>query len=144
MLLVSTDPSGGTQTVVAQEISVAAPVVDLTGSIVKAPVTAKAGRRTPLKFTIANTNAANVTAVGTVQVQFETSSDGSLSDASLVYALNKHVNIKPGKHGTFTISLTLNATSFIVVDLDPGTAAFPNDADPNNNAFATLQTIVVS
>jgi hypothetical protein len=144
VLLVTTDPSGATQTAVGQQLTVAAPTVDLTGSIVKAPATAKAGRKVPLTFTIANSTAANVPASGAVQVQFEASPDGLQADASVVDSVTKRVNLKPGKSMKFTVSLPLSATSFVVVDVDPNNAAFPNDANPANNVFATSQALVVS
>lgn len=144
VLLVTTDPSGATQTAVSQQLTVAAPTVDLTGTVVKAPATAKAGRKAPLTFTVENTSAANVAASGAVQVQFEMSADGLLADASVVDSVSKRVNLKPGKSMRFTVSLPLSATSFVVVDVDPGNAAFPNDANPANNVFATSNAIIVS
>ena len=144
VLLVTTDPSGATRTAVSQQLTIAPATVDLTGSVVKAPTTAKAGRKVPLTFTIANSTAANVPAKGVVQVRFATSSDGLLSDASVVDSVTERINLKPGKSMTFTVSLPLNATSFVVVDVDPGNTTFPNDANPANNVFATPKAIVVS
>lgn len=145
VLLVTTDPSGATRTVVGQQLTVVAPAVDLTGSIVKAPATARAGRKTPLRFAIANSTAANVVAGGAVQIQFEASPDGLPADASVVGMVTKQIKLQPGKSRTFSVSLPLNATtSFIVVDVDPGDAAFPDDANPANNVFASSQPIVVS
>jgi hypothetical protein len=144
VLLVSTDPSGATQTAVSQQLTIAPATVDLTGSFLRAPPSVKAGQKVPLTFTIANSTAANVPASGVVQVQFETSSDGLLSDASVVDSVTKRIDLKPGKGMTFTVSLPLSATSFVVVDVDPGNAKFPSDANPANNVFATSQAIVVS
>lgn len=53
------------------------------------------------------------------------------------------MNIKQGNRVTFTVSLPLHATGFVVVDVDPNGAAFPNDANPANNVFATPQAIVL-
>ena len=144
MLLVTTDPSGATQSAVSQQLNVAAATADVTGAIVKAPGTAKAGRKVPLTFTIANSTAANVAASGAVQIRFEAFPDGLPSDASVVDSVTKRVNLKPGKSMTFTVSLPFSATSFVIVDVDPNNAAFPNDTNPANNVFATSQAVVVS
>jgi hypothetical protein len=144
VLLVTTDPSGATRTAVSQQLTVVAPTVDLTGSVIKAPATTKAGHKVPLRFRITNSVAANVVASGAVQVWFEASPDGLLADASVVDQFTKHIKLKPGKSGTFSVSLPLGATTaFIVVDVDPGDGAFPNDVNSANNVFATSQPIVI-
>jgi len=116
----------------------------LTGSVTKAPATAKAGQRAPVSFAITNSSAANVAADGAVKVQIETSPDGLLADASVVDSITSRINLKPGKSKSFNVSLALNATSFVVVDVDPGNSAFPDDVDPDNNVFATSQAIDVA
>jgi hypothetical protein len=144
VLLVTTDPTGATQTSVSQQLTVAPSTVDLTGSIIKAPATAKGGRKVPVTFTITNSSAANVAAVGAVQIEFETSPDGLLADASPLDLVTKRINLKPGRNVRFTMSLALSTTSFVVVNVDPGNAAFPNDVNPANNVFATPQAIVMA
>ena len=144
VLLTATDPTGATQTTTAQQLTVVAPVVDLTGSFATAPATAKAGRKMPFAFTITNSSAANVAAVGSVQIEFESSPDGLLADASPLESITKRVNLKPGKSQRLSVSLALSATSFVVVDVDPGNTAFPNDVNIANNVFTTTQAVVVS
>lgn len=144
VLVVTTDPSGTTQTPLSQPLTVAAPVVDLTGSIVSAPATDKAGRKAPITFTIANSLTANVAAVGALQIQFATSPDGSPADASPIESITRRINLKPGRSMRINFSLPLTATSFVVVDLDPGNTAFTNDVNSANNVFATPQAITVS
>lgn len=144
VLLTATDPTGATQTTMAQQLMVVAPVVDLTGSFATAPTTAKAGRKVPFAFTITNSSAANVAAVGSVQIEFESSPDGLLADASPLETITKRVNLKPGKSQRLSVSLALSATAFVVVDVDPGNTAFPNDVNIANNVCATTQAVVVS
>jgi hypothetical protein len=144
VLLTATDPTGATQTTTAQQLTVLSPVVDLTGAFAKAPTAAKAGRKVPFAFTITNSSAANVAAVGSVQIEFESSPDGLLADASPLESITKRVNLKPGKSVRLTVSLALSTTSFVVADVEPGNVAFPNDVNAGNNMFATSQAVVVS
>jgi hypothetical protein len=143
VLVVTTDAAGTVQSTAGQ-LTIVAPTVDITGSIVKAPTTVKAGATAPLTFTISNSSSANVAAVGTIQIQFDTSADGLLSDATTVASTSKRLNLKPGKSMKVTFSVTLSKTGFVLVNLDPGNAVFKNDANLANNVFATSQAITVS
>jgi hypothetical protein len=145
VLLVATDPSGATRTALAGQLTVVASVVDLTGTVVKVPATAKAGRKVPVTFTIANSVAANVVAGGTVRVEFAASPDGSPADASALVSVTKRIKLKPGKGTTFSVSLpSISKTGFVLVNVDPGDVTFPNDVNSANNVFASKQPIVVS
>jgi hypothetical protein len=118
--------------------------VDLTGAILKAPTTAKAGKKVPITFNITNSSSANVAAVGNIKINFDSSVDGLLSDATVLTSTMKKINLKPGKSMKVTFSVALSSTGFVVVDVDPGNAVFKDDANPANNIFATASAITVS
>lgn len=143
-IIVTTDPSGNTQSSVAGQLTVAAPVVDLSGAFTKTPTSATAGKKVPVSFTITNSSAANVPAVGTIQIDVDSSPDGLLSDATVLDTITKKVNLKPGKSMKVTASVVLSTTSFVVVNIDPGHAVFSNDTNLANNVFATTSAIAVA
>lgn len=144
VLLVTTDPAGNTQTVASGQLTVAAPVVDLSGAFVKAPTTATAGKKVPVSFTITNSSSANVPAIGTIQIDVDSSATGGVSGATVLDTITKKVNIKPGKSMRVTASVVLSTTSFVVVNIDPGHAVFPNDTNLDNNIFATTSQVTVA
>ena len=144
VIIVTTDPAGNTQSSVAGQLTVAAPLVDLSGAIVKAPTSAKAGKKVPVSFTITNSTGANVPAVGTIEIDIDSSPDGAASDATVLGTITKKVNLKPGKSMRVTASVVLSTTSFVVVNIDPGHAVFSNDTNTDNNVFATTSPITVA
>lgn|GEM_PF-4538334 len=143
-IIVTTDPAGNTQSSVAGQLTVAAPVVDLSGAFTKAPTSASAGKKVPVSFSITNSSAANVPAVGTIQIDVDSSPDGLLSDATVLDTITKKVNLKPGKSMKVTASVVLSTTSFVVVNIDPGHTVFSNDTNLTNNVFATSSAITVA
>jgi len=144
VLIESTDTAGVVTTVDSgQTVNVVAPVVDLTGSVVKAPLTVKAGKKFTLTLLIANSSAANVAAVGLLPFDVETSPDPLLADAAPLLSETHRISIKPGKSIRLTITATLASSAYLVVNLDPKHAAFPNDLNLSNNVFATSRAIMV-
>ncbi len=143
-IIVTTDPAGNTQSSVAGQLTVAAPVVDLSGAFTKAPTSATAGKKVPVSFTITNNSSANVPAVGTIQIDVDSSPDGLVSDATVLDTITRKVNLKPGKSMKVTASVVLSTTSFVVVNIDPGHAVFSNDTNLANNVFATSSAITVA
>ena len=143
-IIVTIDPAGNTQSSVAGQLTVAAPVVDLSGAFTKAPTSATAGKKVPVSFTITNSSAANVPAVGTIEIDVDSSPDGAASDATVLSKITKKVNLKPGKSMKVTASVVLSTTSFVVVNIDPGHAVFSNDTNLANNVFATSSAITVA
>jgi uncharacterized repeat protein (TIGR03803 family) len=144
VLIELTDTTGATATIDSgQTINLVAPVVDLTGSFVKVPATVKAGKRATATFLVTNTSAANVATTGNLPFDVDTSPDGQLADAVVLESSHKHINLKPGKSMRVTVSGTITASTFLVINLDPGNVAFLNDVNPANNSFATSQEIVV-
>ena len=144
VLIESTDTAGVVTTFDSgQSVNVVAPVVDLTGSVVKAPLTAKAGKKFTVTLLIANSSAANVPAVGLLPFDVETSPDGLLADATPLLSETHRISVKPGKSIRVTITATLVSSAYLIVNLDPKHAAFPNDANLSNNVFATSRAITV-
>ena len=139
-----TDTAGFVSTLDSgQSLIVAAPAVDLAGSFIKTPLTAKAAKPFSVTLLITNSSAANVPAAGLLPLEIDSSPDGSVSDAVLLLSKTKHIKIKPGKSIKLTVKVTLSASAFLVVRLDPGNAVFPDDIDEANNTFATTQAIAV-
>lgn len=142
VLITSTDTAGNVVTTDSgQAITVVAPVVDLTGSVV-GPTSSKMGKKTAFTFTLTNSSSANVAAVGSLPFAVETSPDGLLADATALLSARKSINLKPGRSVKVTVAATLSSTTFLVVNLDPGSAVFPDDLNPANNIFSNLITVM--
>jgi len=144
LLIHLTDTAGVVSTLDSgQTLTVVAPAVDLSGTFVKTPLTAKAGKPLSVTLLITNSSAANVSAVGLLPLDLETSPDGLTSDAVPLLSETRQIRIKPGKSITLTLKATLGASDFLVVRLDPGNTAFPDDVNRANNTFATANAISI-
>jgi len=121
-----------------------APAVDLTGSFLSAPMSVSSGNRFTATFLITNSAAANVAAVGVLPFDIDTSPDGKIADAVVLKSGSSRIRLAPGQSIRITITATISASSFLVVNLDPGNSVFTDDVNPGNNSFATASMIVVA
>lgn len=135
-----TDPSGATTDAASSgTISIAPAQIDLSGSFVKTPVPTKTGR-TVLTFNVSN--GGNVSAVGNLDFNIDSSPDGLPSDATVLTSVTRRINLRADKSIRMTDALTLPAgTYFVAVDLDPSDAF--EDLKLRNNFFATTASIIV-
>jgi uncharacterized repeat protein (TIGR03803 family) len=142
LLIRLTDATGAVSTLDSgQMLNVVAPAVDLTGSFVKVPAAATAGRRFAVTFLVTNSSAANAPAVGVLPFDVDASPDGLVSDATVLVAGKKRINLKPGKSVRITVTSSISTAAHLLVNLDPGNAAFTNDINIANNIFHTASTI---
>ncbi len=142
VLMTSTDTARNELTIDSgQTITVVAPTVELSGSVV-GPATAKAGKKTTVSFDVTNSASSNIEAAGSLPFTVYTSPDGLLSDATELLTAKRSIHLKPGKSVKFTVAAALNSTTFLVVALDPENAAFPNDGNFSDNTFSK-QIVVV-
>lgn len=142
VLLHLTDTEGAVATLDSgQTITVVAPVVDLTGVFSKVPTVAKPGK-VPFTFIVTNTSSANIPAVGLLPYYLYTSPDGELSDATPLTSGKQRISVKPGQSQKVTTNAVIDTTAYLVADLDPFAAAFPNDIDVANNVFASPNEVV--
>ena len=113
VLVKQTDTAGVVSTVyTGQTVTIAAPQVDLTGSFVKVPASAKAGKKFTVTFVVTNTSSANVAAVGNLPIDIETSPDGNAADAVALKPVTAHINLPPGKSVKINESVALCRRSF--------------------------------
>lgn len=134
--------SGGTDdAVAAQQITVAAPQVDLSGSFAKFADSAKAGKKFTEVISVENTG--NVTAFGTLPIVVETSPDQNPADATELATINKKVNIGTAKSEKISLSLNLPLAGsyFLIVELDPQKTLA--DDISLNNIFASAAAVIV-
>jgi hypothetical protein len=135
-----TDPNGNvTDAASGGTIAVSPPQIDLSGAFSRTPLPGKTGRTT-LAFTV--NNAGNVEAAGTLAFDIDSSIDGQLSDAVVLFNSDRRIAIRPGKSTRILDVATLPAGSyFLLVQLDPADSF--NDVILNNNVFATSTQITL-
>jgi hypothetical protein len=144
ILIQFTDSTGTVSTIDSgKSLTVVAPVVDITGSFVKAPASVKTGHRFSATFLVTNSSTANVAATGVLPFEVETSADGQLSDAAPLLSKGRRINLKPGKSIRITVTGKISSSTFLVVTLDQGNKVFANDTNPGNNVFHTVNQILV-
>ncbi|MDB5355900.1 MAG: hypothetical protein JWN24_2353 [Phycisphaerales bacterium] len=142
LLIQLMDTTGTVATIDSGQIlKVVAPVVDITGSFIKVPTSVTLGREFTVSILITNSSAANVAAIGTLPFKLDGSPDGQIFGLTPLSSGKKGINLKPGKSIKITITGTITSSEFLLVNLDPGEAAFSNDLNPANNSFATMTPI---
>jgi uncharacterized membrane protein len=144
VLATVTDPSGDTTTIdTGKTLAVQAPVVDLSGSFTKVPVSVKHGKNGTVTVRILNNG--NIPAAGNLTITLSTSSDQTLTSATQVaLTTKKNVKILPGKTLTFSIVFPAGAaptSHFLVAQIDP--ADLFHDSTLSNNTFASATEVSV-
>ncbi len=120
-------------------LTVAAPEVDITGSFITLPKLVVSGKPFTFTMQIANSSDANVPAMGTLQIDFETSPEEG-SDFLKVGTSIGNISLSPGQTRdlTFTPHFVISLPDrYLRVVLDPG-MVFDNDVDRRNNDFETV------
>jgi cyclophilin family peptidyl-prolyl cis-trans isomerase/uncharacterized cupredoxin-like copper-binding protein len=133
-----TDPtSDNALATTTQTTTVAAPVIDLSGTFSKDGVTVTSGKKSTVTVIVTNSSSANINASGKLPVVLYASPDQNISDGTAVGNVSKPVDIKPGASKKISVPVTISAgdAQFIFAVLDPNSTAFPDDVDAANNTF---------
>lgn len=143
VLIEQTDTAGVTSTFFSgKTITVEPANVDLSGSIISAPTTAKTGKKIKVTFDVTNASDATVNASGKLAIRFGSSPDRMASDATWSTTASTHINLAPGKSEKITEMVSLAMSGFLVVQLDPQNA-FTNDIAASPDFFSTAFSISV-
>jgi hypothetical protein len=141
-----TDSSGTTIVApAAGSITVAAPFVDLSGSIVRVPARSVGGRTTFAVVSV--TENGNIAVTGKLTSEIFASSNGVLDANSIdLGPVTRPIAILPGRKGILSLIVRLPKLTpgsyTLFVQLDPSDAR--NDTDLLNNLLGPSKALVVS
>jgi hypothetical protein len=116
--------------------------LDLIAAFAKVPATAKAGKPLTVTFIVTNGSDASEAADGNLPIEVESSPDGVIADGVELKTLKKKINLKPGKSLRLAFAGKLSSSAYVIVLLDPGAAAFPDNLNAANNAVITGEIVV--
>jgi uncharacterized membrane protein len=128
-----------------EQVVIAAPFVDLSGTFATLPAMLTKGKKGRASITVTNTG--NVDAKGLVAIQIAAAADASGAGAGPVATANAKLAIKPGKSKAVKLNFLLPAetpsgTFFVVAGLDAANVL--PDKDRGNNTVISATSVTVS
>jgi CARDB len=128
-------------------IAITDPFVDLSDSIVRNGKTSVLPGQTSGGETVTIFNNGNVTATGTVKIEFQTSTSPDGSNPVFIVTETEQIKIAPGKsksfHNARKVALgTLPGAYYTIATVDPGNT-FDESDTTNNTAIATIPLTVL-